>query len=95
MARPNQCDGCSQADSCKEAYRQLGKTEGPSVVPTVLVAFLLPIAIFAISLGGIGRFLEGRIAKPYQTPLALVLALAVTTGLMLIVRVVSRSRSRK
>lgn len=95
MTQPNQCDGCSQADGCKEAYRQLGCTEGPSVTLTVLVAFLLPLVVFIVSLGGFGWWLEGRVAGPYQTPLALILALLVTTGLMLAVRAVSRLRSEK
>ena len=62
---------------------------------TVLVAFLLPLSVFIVSLGGSDWLLEGRIAKPYQTPFALILALLVTTGLMLALRAVSRFRSRK
>ncbi len=95
MARPPQCDGCRHADGCQEAYRRLGATEGPSVTITVLAAFLLPILVFAVSLGGLGWLLEGRVARWQQTPLAFVLALSVTTGLMLAVRVLVRRRRRK
>ena len=95
MTQPNQCDGCSQADGCKEAYRQLGCAEGPSVTLTVLVAFLLPLVLFIVSLGAFGGWLEGRVAESYRTLLALILALLVTTGLMLAVQAVSRLRSRK
>jgi len=65
------------------------------VTLTVLVAFLLPIVVFVISLAGFGWLLEGRVAGPYQTPLALVLALSVTTGSMLIVRVAVRRHHKK
>jgi hypothetical protein len=92
---PNPCDGCSQADGCKEAYRQLGCTDGPSVTRTVLVAFLLPLVLFIGSLGAFGWWLEGTAGGPYRTPLALLLALLVTAGAMLTIRAVSRRRSGK
>jgi hypothetical protein len=65
------------------------------VTITVLVAFLLPILVFAVSLGGFGWLLGGRVARWQQTPLALILALSITTGLMLVVRVLVRRRRRK
>jgi predicted permease len=60
------------------------------VALTVLVAFLLPIVVFVIALGGLDWWLEGRVAEAYDTPVALVLALAVTIGSMLIVRRMAR-----
>jgi len=95
MAQPNQCDGCSQADRCQEAYRQLGCTEGPSVTRPVLIAFLLPIVAFIVSLAAWSWLLEGAGAGPYRTPAALILALAVTAGLMGTVRLAARRRARK
>jgi hypothetical protein len=95
IAQPDHCDGCHQADGCKEAYRRLGCDEGPSVVLPAVVAFLLPLVVLAVSLGGFGWLLEGRIAEPYQTPLALVLALFVTTGLMLVVRLMTQHHRKR
>ena len=95
IAQPDPCDGCHQADGCKEAYRRLGRDEGPSVTLMAVVAFLLPLVVLAISLGGFGWLLEGRIAEPYQTPLALVLALFVTTGLMLVVRLMTQHHRKR
>ena len=95
MARSNQCGGCSEAEGCHEARRQPGCHEGPSVTCAVLVAFLLPIVVFTVSLGGLGWWLEGRLAGPYRTPVALLLALSVTTALMLAGRAVSRRWARK
>jgi hypothetical protein len=94
MAQPNHCDGCSQADRCQEAYRRLGCTDGPNVTLTALVAFLLPILVFAGSLGGLNWWLEGRIAGPYQTPLALAVSLATTVGMMLATGVMARRRRK-
>lgn len=95
MTQPDQCDGCSQANGCKEAYRQIGCTEGPPVTPAVLVAFLLPLVLFIVSLGTLDWLLKSRLAGASRTPLALILALLMTTGLMLALRAVSRLRSRK
>ena len=56
----------------------------------VLLAFLLPLAMFIAALAGFGCLLRYVVAAPYQTPLALVLAVAVTVALMLIGRRVAR-----
>lgn len=46
MAQENLCSECSQTRDCKAVYRQLAGAEGSCVVTKVLVAFLLPIAVF-------------------------------------------------
>jgi hypothetical protein len=83
MGPPRDCDGCHQAHACQELQRRPGSNEGPSVTPAALVAFVLPLAVFVAALGGLGHLLQGRVAEPYRTPLALVLAVATTTVLML------------
>lgn len=90
IARSNRCDGCHQAGACAEVYHQLGCAEGPSVVSQVLVAFLLPILTFVVALGVLQWALGSALAKPYQTPLTLLLALAATAGLMFVGRVAVR-----
>jgi hypothetical protein len=50
-----------------------------------LVAFVVPIAVFVVALGGFGGLLEGKIAPSWQTPLALILALLVTSGWMIVI----------
>lgn len=95
IARSNRCDGCHQAGACEEVYHQVGCAEGPSVVPMVAVAFLLPILMFLVALGVFQWALGSAVAEPYQTPLALLLALAVTTGLMFAARVAVRLCRKK
>jgi hypothetical protein len=56
--------------------------QGPSVVPKVIVAFLLPVVVFTIALGAFGRVLADVVAQRYQTPVAFSLALVVTVGVM-------------
>lgn len=85
MEQPETCKGCSEAHRCAKAYEQLGKAEGPSVTLKVIVAFLLPIAMFAGVFAACGAFLNGVVAPRYETPLACVIALAVTAAVMLVV----------
>jgi len=92
MPQSDPCEGCSQAHDCKKVYERLGDCKGPPVTRTVLVAFLLPIVVFVATLAGYGWLLKDAVAESYQTPLAVVLALATTTGVMWVVRVVARPR---
>ncbi|GEM_PF-4830386 len=60
------------------------------MAPKVAVAFLLPILMFVVALGVFQWALASAVAEPYQTPLALLPALAVTAGVMLVARVAVR-----
>jgi hypothetical protein len=64
------------------------------VTLTALVAFLLPVVVFAGALGGLNWWLEGRVAGSYRTPLALALALATTVAMMLATGVLARHRRK-
>jgi len=50
MAKDKFCSNCAQSRNCSAVYEHLGKSKGPSVVRKVLLAFLLPIAVFIIAL---------------------------------------------
>jgi len=96
MEQPETCKGCEQAHTCAKAYEQLGRADGPSVTLKAIVAFLLPIAMFVGALAACGVFLNDRVAARYETPLAFVIALAVTAGLILVVSsIVKRPRQVK
>ncbi|MBN1507717.1 MAG: hypothetical protein JW955_12775 [Sedimentisphaerales bacterium] len=94
MEQPDACKGCSEARTCATVYEQVGKTGGPSVAFKALIAFLLPIATFAGTLAACGAFLRGVVTPRYETPLAFLVALAVTTALMLFVHAVTRRAGR-
>lgn len=50
MIEYQQCKSCGQKDSCRVAYEQMSKYKGPSVLGKVFGAFVLPLAVFIISL---------------------------------------------
>lgn len=87
MAQSKSCEGCSHAHDCKKVYEQLGCVEGPSVTSAVVLAFLVPLLVFIVALAGFGWLLEDRVAESHQVPLAVILAVVTTIGVMLVVRV--------
>ncbi len=85
------CQQCNQRHKCQEVYRQLGKTEGPSVVFKVVVAFLLPLMVFIGALAAFEGILAGAInSKEMRTALSFLLALPVTFAVVLIIKVINR-----
>ena len=87
------CQECIQKRNCKEVYRQLGNTENPSVVFKVVIAFLVPLAVFIAALAIFKAILAGIInSKEVQTVLSFLLALSVTAVCILIIKVIGRRR---
>jgi len=91
MAEQEFCEDCNQKHDCRRIYEQLGDVEGPSVVIKVIVAFLLPLVVFIVSLAVFQEILAKAISTQHvQTALSLLLALLVTFVCILIVRVINR-----
>jgi len=76
---------------CKRIYEQLGGSPGPSVTLKAILAFLLPLMVFIISLAVFERVIAGAIStEQMQTALSFVLALPVTFVCVLITRAISK-----
>lgn len=89
------CQGCNQRRDCQEIYRKLANFKGLSVAFKAGVAFLLPILIFIITLAASERILDEMIsAGQLQTALSFVLALSVTFGLILIIKLINKQFSK-
>jgi len=61
MAEQKSCQDCQQKHDCMEAYKKLGDFKGPSVLPKIIVAFLLPIVVFLVSLAVFDGFIAQAI----------------------------------
>jgi hypothetical protein len=59
MEQQHFCQDCHQKDDCQEIYRRLGGSKCPPVFLKVIVAFLLPMVIFIISIAIFDRILTG------------------------------------
>ena len=94
MASQRFCQNCFQKHDCKRVYEQLGSTSGPSVVIKVILAFLLPLIVFIVSLAVFERVFAEAI-KNGRTLIAvnLMLALLVTFVCILITRVINKKLS--
>jgi hypothetical protein len=91
MTELKPCQGCSQKHECQEIYRQLGKAWGPSVAFKVVVALLLPLLIFIVSLAAFEGILTGITdKKELRIILDILLALSVTFSAILIIKVISK-----
>ncbi len=94
MAEQNICEDCEQKHDCQRIYEQLGDVEGPSVVIKVIVAFLLPLVVFIVSLAAFQEIFVRAISNQHlQTAMILLLALLVTFVCILIVRMINRTRT--
>jgi hypothetical protein len=94
MSEQKICEDCKQKHDCRRIYEQLGGVEGPSVLVKVIVAFLLPLVVFIVSLAAFQEiFAKAISSQRVQTAFSFLLALVVTFICILIVRVVNRTRT--
>ena len=91
MESQRSCQDCIQKHDCQRIYKQLGDSPGESVTLKVILAFLLPLIVFIVSLAVSDRVLTGTIkSEGLQMTLSLLLALFVTFVYVLITRVLNK-----
>jgi DMSO/TMAO reductase YedYZ heme-binding membrane subunit len=91
MVQQEFCQICPQKDDCRKVYRKLGNTKGPPVTAKVVLAFLLPLLIFIVSLGTSERILTKVIDTDYVlTAISLLLSLLVTFACIVLIRILRR-----
>jgi hypothetical protein len=91
MVSKSFCNDCIQKHDCRSAYEQLGKFSGASVVLKVILAFLLPLIVFIVSLAVSERVLAGVIGvEKLQTVFSLLPALLATFVCIFIIRMINK-----
>jgi hypothetical protein len=86
------CRQCDEKHRCSEIYQKIGNVKGPSPVREVLIAFLLPILVFAASFAAFDAIWAKIIeTKKIRTALDFILALSATFALVAIIRVIRQS----
>lgn len=89
MAEQNFCQNCYQKHDCQKVYRQLGEIQGPPITLKIIVAFLLPLVVFIVSLTIFETIFSKAInAKLLQTALSLLSALLTTAACVSITKVI-------
>ncbi|MBN2020854.1 MAG: hypothetical protein JW749_11595 [Sedimentisphaerales bacterium] len=96
MAQNNHCDRCSERSSCREAFRQSGNVQGKSIVPSVLLAFVLPLLIFvvvlAVSLEILAKYVE---SVGFRTAFSLLPAIFASVVFVVIVKTAGKRDSKE
>jgi uncharacterized membrane protein len=92
MARKVFCQDCTQKHDCQGIYEQMGESSDTSFTLKVILAFLLPLLVFIVSLAVFEKVLAGTFnAGRLQTVVSFLLALLVTFACILITRVIRKS----
>lgn len=79
MVQHELCQQCNQRHDCGKVYEQLGNNKGPSIVWKVVLAFLLPLVVFTVSLVMFEKIFSGVLSKgPSHSILSFVTALLLT-----------------
>lgn len=91
MTQQELCQQCNQRQDCGQVYEQLGKIEGPSIVRKVVLAFLLPLVVFIVSLAVFERMFSGlTIAGQVQSALSFAAALSLAFVCIFLTKVIDR-----
>ena len=91
MTQQKLCQQCNQRRDCGQVYEQVGRSEGPSIVKKVVLAFLVPLVVFVISLAVFEKMFSGVIsAGQVQSALSFASALSLTFVCVLLAKAVDR-----
>ncbi len=86
MDEQESCQGCDQEHNCQKVYEKLGNAGGSSVALKAVVAFLLPMMVFIVSLAIFDKILSRfEIAGELRVVVSMVGSLLVTVVLVLVV----------
>ena len=90
MENNENCSDCPQSHDCKSMYQQLGNAKGPNVALKVLLAFVLPIAVFIAGLALFGHVFAGlEMSENAQIALTALLAAGAASICVLITRMLT------
>lgn len=91
MASQRFCQDCIQKHDCRSVYEKMGNDSGASFSHKVILAFLLPLIVFIVSLAVSERVLARAIKiEEVQIALSFLLALLATFVCVLITRAINK-----
>ncbi len=81
------CQGCRYGHTCEEFYRRLGHSKAGPVTLKIVLAFLLPLIVFTVSLAVFERIFSRALEAEWLVMiLSLLVAVSVTLVFALIVK---------
>lgn len=88
MKSDSNCSGCTQNDTCRQAYEKMGKAAGPNVATKAIIAFLVPILVFIGILAAGQRLLKGRFEENILTVVSFLAAVCITLLVVFVIRAI-------
>jgi uncharacterized membrane protein YoaK (UPF0700 family) len=96
MSQQKSCNDCYQKHNCQEIYQHLGNAKGPSVASKAVIAFLLPLTVFIVTLAAFETFSDlTKKADHTHVLLALVSATSAALAVVIITKVVRKKLDRR
>jgi len=104
MVQQEFCQDCRYKHDCREIYRRLGHATCPSILRKVIVAFLLPLVVFIVSLAIFDEFFAvavrsilrssqdgtGGNMQELQTAVSFFMALLITSVCVVFTRAINK-----
>jgi len=91
MVSHNYCKDCIQKHECRSVYEKMGNASCTSVTLKVILAFLLPLVVFIVSLAISERIFAGAINfQKLQLVVSFLPALLVTFICIFILRMINK-----
>ena len=91
MALQTFCNNCIQEHSCRSIYEKMGDASGAPVTLKVILAFLLPLIVFIISLAVFEKvFTDAIYSERVRTAVGFLLAFLVALTCIIIIRVIRK-----
>ena len=63
MSQESFCENCGCKNACQDVYGKLGRVQGPSILPDVVLVLLLPMVIFIVTLATAVNLLHGQFSS--------------------------------
>lgn len=94
MSQEDFCQECHQKHECQEVYRRLGSSECRPVFYKTVVAFLMPMVVFIVSLAVFEKILSdgnySHLSHRLQTVIGFLIALLITVVFMIVFKLLSK-----
>jgi len=89
------CSQCGQKDRCGLLYEKMGNSGGPNVAWKAVVALLIPIVVFILSLVAAEKLLKDQFNDKTLTIICFIAALGVTITVVFLIRAIQRPFENK
>jgi hypothetical protein len=87
MMEQEQCKNCGSRQNCGTVYKKMGEYKGPSVLGKVVLAFVVPLLVFIVSLVVMDKLLSyAAMAENLKTLLNFGIASGITLAVILVIR---------